>query len=241
MGPLPGPRPRPPEGRLRQPVVVDLRNIYRPDEMARHGFTYVSVGRPAIRHPHDGDRLRGGVQQPCPGTRASRPSSRDGRAMPPPIGRSGSAAHRNAAYGPGERQDIDIFAPDAPQDGATVLFIHGGYWQALDRSFFSHLARGLNAHGLTVAIPSYDLCPRCAWARSSTKCAKPAGPSRPRPARRRRPLGGRSPRRLPPGDRLGFRRPARGTRGPCLRHIGPLRSEAPRPDVREPGARPLGA
>jgi UDPglucose 6-dehydrogenase len=30
---------------LRQPVVVDLRNIYRPDEMARHGFTYVSVGR----------------------------------------------------------------------------------------------------------------------------------------------------------------------------------------------------
>jgi hypothetical protein len=32
---------------LRQPVVVDLRNIYRPDEMARHGFTYVSVGRPS--------------------------------------------------------------------------------------------------------------------------------------------------------------------------------------------------
>jgi UDPglucose 6-dehydrogenase len=25
-------------------VVVDLRNIYRPDEMARHGFTYASVG-----------------------------------------------------------------------------------------------------------------------------------------------------------------------------------------------------
>lgn len=30
---------------LKQPVVVDLRNIYRPDDMARHGFTYVSVGR----------------------------------------------------------------------------------------------------------------------------------------------------------------------------------------------------
>ena len=25
--------------------MVDLRNIYRPDEMARHGFTYLSVGR----------------------------------------------------------------------------------------------------------------------------------------------------------------------------------------------------
>jgi UDPglucose 6-dehydrogenase len=33
---------------LQRPIVVDLRNIYRPDEMARQGFTYVSVGRPAI-------------------------------------------------------------------------------------------------------------------------------------------------------------------------------------------------
>jgi UDPglucose 6-dehydrogenase len=32
---------------LRAPVVVDLRNIYRPEEMARLGFTYVSIGRPA--------------------------------------------------------------------------------------------------------------------------------------------------------------------------------------------------
>ena len=34
---------------MRQPVVVDLRNIYRPDEMARLGFTYESVGRGAHR------------------------------------------------------------------------------------------------------------------------------------------------------------------------------------------------
>ncbi len=33
---------------LKAPVVVDLRNIYRPEDMARHGFTYVSVGRPPI-------------------------------------------------------------------------------------------------------------------------------------------------------------------------------------------------
>ncbi|WP_262027490.1 UDP-glucose dehydrogenase family protein [Microvirga sp. Mcv34] len=30
---------------LAAPVVVDLRNVYRPEEMRRHGFTYVSVGR----------------------------------------------------------------------------------------------------------------------------------------------------------------------------------------------------
>jgi UDPglucose 6-dehydrogenase len=33
---------------LASPVVVDLRNIYRPDEMARLGFTYRSIGRPSV-------------------------------------------------------------------------------------------------------------------------------------------------------------------------------------------------
>jgi UDPglucose 6-dehydrogenase len=30
---------------LKQPLLVDLRNIYRPDEMKKAGFTYISVGR----------------------------------------------------------------------------------------------------------------------------------------------------------------------------------------------------
>ena len=31
---------------LRSPVVVDLRNVYRPADMAARGFAYFSVGRP---------------------------------------------------------------------------------------------------------------------------------------------------------------------------------------------------
>jgi UDPglucose 6-dehydrogenase len=31
---------------LKAPVVIDLRNIYRPDEMAQFGFNYTSLGRP---------------------------------------------------------------------------------------------------------------------------------------------------------------------------------------------------
>jgi UDPglucose 6-dehydrogenase len=31
---------------LRKPVVVDLRNVYKPADMAARGFTYVSIGRP---------------------------------------------------------------------------------------------------------------------------------------------------------------------------------------------------
>lgn len=66
-------------------------------------------------------------------------------------------APRAMAYGAGARNRIDLFAGDG--DGPIVVFIHGGYWQALDGSFFSHLAAGLNAHGISVAIPCYDLCP----------------------------------------------------------------------------------
>ncbi len=60
-------------------------------------------------------------------------------------------------YGPGERHALDLFPAD--EAGHIVVFLHGGYWQAFDRSFFSHLASGLNAHGISVAFPSYDLCP----------------------------------------------------------------------------------
>jgi arylformamidase len=65
-------------------------------------------------------------------------------------------APRVIAYGPSERNTLDLF--DAG-DGPAVMFIHGGYWQALDKSFFSHMASGLNALGVSVAVPSYDLCP----------------------------------------------------------------------------------
>ena len=47
-------------------------------------------------------------------------------------------APRVIEYGPGERNTFDMF--DAG-DGPTVMFVHGGYWQALDKSFFSNMAR----------------------------------------------------------------------------------------------------
>ena len=61
------------------------------------------------------------------------------------------------AYGPGAREVMDLFQaePGAP----VAVFLHGGYWQALDKSWFSGLAPALLAHGVSLAIPSYDLCP----------------------------------------------------------------------------------
>jgi arylformamidase len=78
-----------------------------------------------------------------------------------------AAAYREAnppatmSYGPGERNRIDVFQPTAGEPAPrTVLFIHGGYWQVLDRALFSHCARGLCARGVAVAVPSYSLCPQ---------------------------------------------------------------------------------
>jgi len=34
------------KGLMRRPLIVDLRNIYRPEEVRGRGFDYVSLGRP---------------------------------------------------------------------------------------------------------------------------------------------------------------------------------------------------
>jgi UDPglucose 6-dehydrogenase len=49
---------------IRFPIIIDGRNLYHPPFMDEHGFTYVSVGRPAINQTQqgnhrDGTRMRG--------------------------------------------------------------------------------------------------------------------------------------------------------------------------------------
>ena len=68
-------------------------------------------------------------------------------------------AEFDVAYGPSARQAMDIFWPGTARGGRLAMFIHGGYWQGLDKSFMSHMAGGLLAHGVAVAVPGYDLCP----------------------------------------------------------------------------------
>jgi acetyl esterase/lipase len=73
--------------------------------------------------------------------------------------RSGAAGTKlDIAYGAGPRRQLDLFLPNKHPKG-LVVFVHGGYWMALDKSFWSHLARGSLESGYAVAMPSYTLCP----------------------------------------------------------------------------------
>lgn len=68
------------------------------------------------------------------------------------------AAKIDLAYGDGARNRFDLFLPDGNPRG-LVVFVHGGFWMKLDKTYWSHLAAGANARGWAVAMPSYTLAP----------------------------------------------------------------------------------
>jgi arylformamidase len=76
--------------------------------------------------------------------------------------RRAKGAEFNVSYGPSPRQAYDYFPGNDPHPGTPLaVFIHGGYWRSLSPAMHSWAARGMNAHGINVAVPGYDLCPTC--------------------------------------------------------------------------------
>ena len=58
-------------------------------------------------------------------------------------------ARVDLAYGPAPRNRLDLFYPEGPQKG-LVVFIHGGFWKAFDKSSWSHLAAGSRNAGFAI-------------------------------------------------------------------------------------------
>jgi arylformamidase len=73
--------------------------------------------------------------------------------------RDSTKADMHVQYGAGPRNTMDIFHPAHDAGLPILVFIHGGYWQSLDNSVFSHLARGGVENGVVTVLPTYDLCP----------------------------------------------------------------------------------
>ncbi|MCC7548706.1 MAG: alpha/beta hydrolase [Burkholderiales bacterium] len=61
-------------------------------------------------------------------------------------------------YGPHPLQRMDLFRARGVSRG-MLMFIHGGYWRALDKGQHSFVARPLVDAGVSVAMINYALCP----------------------------------------------------------------------------------
>src|SRR5215471_9407415 len=77
-------------------------------------------------------------------------------------------ARLDLRYGSAPKQTLDLFPADNPR--GALLFIHGGYWRALDKSEHSFVAPPLVAQGIGVAVINYDLCPDVGIARIVEEC-----------------------------------------------------------------------
>ena len=70
----------------------------------------------------------------------------------------GGNAHIDLAYGDAPLQKLDLFL--CGQAGRPlVVFIHGGYWRAQDKSEFSYVAEPFVADGINLAVINYRLAP----------------------------------------------------------------------------------
>lgn len=61
-------------------------------------------------------------------------------------------------YGDGINETLDVFLAPVP-DAPVLVFIHGGYWRAMDKKDHSFIAPTFNDRGICVVQPNYALCP----------------------------------------------------------------------------------
>ena len=71
---------------------------------------------------------------------------------------SGAKVETDIAYGDHPREKFDLIWPDDTPKG-LVVFIHGGFWMGLDKSYWTDFAEGARATGWAVCMPSYTLAP----------------------------------------------------------------------------------
>ncbi|MGV8985609.1 MAG: alpha/beta hydrolase [Cypionkella sp.] len=83
----------------------------------------------------------------------------------------GDRAAMGLNYGPGPRQQFDLFHPEGKAQGLLV-FVHGGYWLRFGRESWSHLAAGVLRRGWACAMPSYTLAPQARISRMTEEVAE---------------------------------------------------------------------
>ena len=72
-------------------------------------------------------------------------------------------AARDVAFGPDERQRLDVYRPRIQVPGKplpVIIFFYGGSWKTGTKAGYSWVARALAARGFMVVVPDYRLHPK---------------------------------------------------------------------------------
>ena len=71
--------------------------------------------------------------------------------------RASAPVRLDLRYGPSPPETLDYFP--AARGARLFVFVHGGYWRALDKAIFSFLAKPFLDAGIAVALTNYGLAP----------------------------------------------------------------------------------
>jgi arylformamidase len=74
------------------------------------------------------------------------------------LAREAGPCELDLAYGDQPGETLDVFPAPAP-NVPVLVFIHGGYWRALDKSDHSFIAPAFTRDGACVVVPNYALAP----------------------------------------------------------------------------------
>jgi arylformamidase len=82
-------------------------------------------------------------------------------------------ARRRIAYGPGHNETLILFAPPPAGPPAPLqIFIHGGFWSAMEAADFGFLAPGFVPFGSALALIDYPLIPHVRMADIIAACRR---------------------------------------------------------------------
>jgi arylformamidase len=74
------------------------------------------------------------------------------------LARQGLRGAIDLPYGDSAAERLDVFNAEQP-NAPVLVFIHGGWWRALDKADHSFIAPAFVKAGAMVVVPNYGLCP----------------------------------------------------------------------------------
>ncbi|WP_426954845.1 alpha/beta hydrolase [Muricoccus radiodurans] len=75
-------------------------------------------------------------------------------------------------YGPTEPERLDVYTAATPGPAPVLVFLHGGYWRALDAADSGSMAPGFTASGICVVAVNYTLAPKASLDRIVEECRR---------------------------------------------------------------------